>query len=122
MQTDPRYNDICNVFHNVKKEALPKEANILSVFSGIGSGILVLKRLKIAINHCVVVEHDPLAEAVCSSNHKKDVGSYHHISTFDMLEESIDDIMEKFGRELDFVTTLLDNYILFIPQFSFLVH
>ena len=74
-----------------------KAANILSLFSGIGAGILALKRLKIAINNCIVVEHDSIAEAVCSGNHKSDVDNYIWIETFEELEEKFDEIMEKYA-------------------------
>ena len=69
--TDERYLDNCRVYDAAKLKVNPAEgnnnkqaANVLSLFSGIGAGILVLKRLQIAINNCIVVEHDPLAEAV----------------------------------------------------------
>lgn len=74
-----------------------KAANVLSLFSGIGAGLLVLKRLSIAIDKCIVVEHDPIAEAVCSSNHRGDVGTYQWIETFEELTQRFDEIMEKFG-------------------------
>lgn len=57
----------------------------------------MLKRLKVAINNCIVVEHDPMAEAVCSENHQADVSNYFWIKTFEELELKFDEIMEKYG-------------------------
>jgi len=74
-----------------------KAANILSLFSGIGAGILVVKRLNIAINNCVVVEHDSVAEIVCAANHKTDVNEYIWIKTFEKLEQTLDTVMTKYG-------------------------
>ena len=102
--TDERYLDNCRVYEAAKLKANPVEgsnnkqaANVLSLFSGIGAGILVLKRLKIAINNCIVVEHDPLAEAVCSGNHKNDVAKYIRIKKFEELEDKLDEYMEQYG-------------------------
>ena len=99
--TDERYLDCRQIFQLAKKEMAMlderREANVLSLFSGIGAGILVLKRLGVAIDICVVVEHDPMAEAVCSEHHKKDVDSYVWIQTFEELENSLDQIIEKYG-------------------------
>jgi len=104
--TDERYLDNCRVYDAAKLKANPAEgsnsniksaANVLSLFSGIGAGILVLKRLQIAINNCIVVEHDPLAEAVCSGNHKNDVAKYIWIKTFEELEDKLDEYMERYG-------------------------
>jgi len=99
--TDERYLDNCRVYDAAKLKANPAEgsnnkqaANVLSLFSGIGAGILVLKRLQITINNCIVVEHDPLAEAVCSGNHKKDVAKYIWIKKFEELEDKLDEYME----------------------------
>ena len=99
--TDERYLDNCRVYDAAKLKTNTEEgsnnksaANVLSLFSGIGAGILVLKRLKIAINNCIVVEHDPLAEAVCSGNHKNDVGTYIWIKKFEELEDKLDEYME----------------------------
>ena len=102
--TDERYLDNCRVYDAAKLKTNTEEgsnnksaANVLSLFSGIGAGILVLKRLKIAINNCIVVEHDPLAEAVCSGNHKKDVAKYIWIKKFEELEDKLDEYMEQYG-------------------------
>lgn len=102
--TDERYLDNCHVYDAAKLKANPAEgsnnksaANVLSLFSGIGAGILVLKRLQIAINICIVVEHDPLAEAVCSGNHKVDVAKYIWIKKFEELEDKLDEYMELYG-------------------------
>jgi site-specific DNA-cytosine methylase len=42
---------------------------VLSVFSGIGSDILVLKRLGISIGTMIFVEHDRVAMHVIKHNH-----------------------------------------------------
>ena len=49
------------------------------------------------MNNCIVVEHDPIAEAVCSENHKDDVGKYIWIKKFEELEEKLDDVMKEYG-------------------------
>jgi hypothetical protein len=69
--SDDRYTENWDLYKAAKDKAIVdglKAANILSLFSGIGAGILVLKRLNIAINNCVVVEHDAMAELVCAAN------------------------------------------------------
>ena len=78
-ETDDRYNENRKLYKVAKDKANLdglKAANVLSLFSGIGAGILVLKRLNIAICNCVVVEHDSVAEIVCAANHKTDVNEY----------------------------------------------
>ena len=98
--TDDRYRDCIQNFQLAKNLALldgRRKANVLSLFSGIGAGILVLKRLGIAIDNCVVVEHDPMAEAVCSYHHKEVVGNYVWLQTFEELEESFDQVIEQYG-------------------------
>ncbi|KAL7543185.1 hypothetical protein ACHAXR_012598 [Thalassiosira sp. AJA248-18] len=97
-ESDERYIKNRLDFRTLKQRAKTTElkaANVLSLFSGIGAGILVLKRLGVAINNCVVVEHDPIAEAVCSKNHKADVDNYHWIETFEEFEQNFDQVMEK---------------------------
>ncbi|KAL3785919.1 hypothetical protein HJC23_008114 [Cyclotella cryptica] len=96
--TDERYTAICQNFEKVKNNQPKIAINVLSIFSGIGSDLLVLKRLSIAINNCVVVEHDPFARVVCEANHKKDVECYHPISTFEELEDDLETVMIEKGR------------------------
>ncbi|KAL3788804.1 hypothetical protein HJC23_006257 [Cyclotella cryptica] len=96
--TDERYTAICQNFEKVKNNQPKIAINVLSIFSGIGSDLLVLKRLSIAINNCVVVEHDPFAQVVCEANHKKDVECYHPISTFEELENDLETVMIEKGR------------------------
>lgn len=103
---------MCSDFRDQAKRAKAK-ANVLSLFSGIGSGILALKRLNISIGNLVVVEHDSVAEAVCSSHHNNEsVASYHWMKTFEELEGSIDAIMATYGRKiLAYCTLSLDTHI-----------
>jgi hypothetical protein len=109
--TDERYTAICQGFEKVKNNQPKTAVNVLSLFSGIGSDLLVLKRLSIAIENCVVVEHDPFAQAVCAAHHKKDVGSYHHISTFEELENNLETIMIEKGRKSGmFLWTVILNF------------
>ena len=98
--SDIRYTEHWESYKVAKDKAIVdglKAANVLSLFSGIGAGILVLKRLKIAINNCVVVEHDAMAELVCAANHKTDVNEYIWIKTFEELEQTFDTVMTKYG-------------------------
>ena len=41
--------------------------------------------------------HDSIAEAVCAANHKKDVNRYIWIRSFEELEQTLDDVMDKNG-------------------------
>ena len=98
--TDERYAKIISNYQSAKQRANSeglKAANVLSLFSGIGGGIQTLKRLRVDIDTLIVVEHDPIAETVCSGNHKSDVTNYIWIETFEELEEHFDDIMEKYA-------------------------
>lgn len=97
--TDERYTDICQSFEKLKSNQPKIAINVLSIFSGIGSDLLVLKRLGIEIQNCIVVEHDSFAQAVCSAHHKEDVGCYHHISTFEQMEDDLENIMIEKGRK-----------------------
>ena len=100
--TDPRYQQNVKYFNAAKQRVVSqgqkRAANVLSLFCGIGAGIHVLKnRLGIQINNCIVVEHDPVAVAVCSGNHEADISKYVCIETFEELLTKFDDIMVKYA-------------------------
>ena len=98
--TDQRYLEFKRKYNEIKEErskSCKKSAVVLEVFSGIGSGVLALKRLGIAISTLIVVEHDPIAAFVCKSNHEKDVENYCYIEKFEDLVVDIENIVDKYG-------------------------
>ena len=97
----PLYNDI----KGGKKDRLGPIV-VLDVFSGIGSAIVVLKKLGIAISTVISVEHNPIACWVSKYNHdrsynhelKEDGIRYvHEYTTFEELEENIEGVINEFG-------------------------
>ena len=89
-----------------KTQVQPKAAVVLDLFGGIGSSVVVLKRLKIAMTKVVHVEHDKVANYVykywhCYKGNKKDKDGIEHIfiSSFDTFEHRLTRIMEEHGRE-----------------------
>jgi hypothetical protein len=58
---------------------------VLELFSGIGSGTLALKRLRIPLRTIVHCEHDPLANEVCKFNHQRDGIRHVYIDTFEEI-------------------------------------
>lgn len=79
---------------------------VLDLFSGIGSAVLVLKKLKIAIKTVISVEHDRIAEHVTKYNHdanyndgKSDDGINHvyRYKKFEEIEDNLDSIIKEYG-------------------------
>ena len=75
------YSEYCKSFQQRTKTLSP--LRVLDLFSGIGSGTVVLKRLGLPIHTIVHVEHDPVAVEVCKYNHKKDGINHVYIETFE---------------------------------------
>jgi hypothetical protein len=98
--TDQRYSTFVELFKTTKTKQPRERINVLSLFSGVGGDLLVLKRLEIDIGTVVCVEHDHFASAVCRANNEKDVGRYYNVTTFEELEKRLEEIMIEKGREL----------------------
>jgi len=78
---------------------LRQKAVVLDAFSGIGSAILCLKRLGIAMKTVITVEYDPIARFVFEHHHnqQKDAIQYHSFNRFEELESSIDQVLKEHG-------------------------
>lgn len=59
--------------------------HVLDLFCGIGSGTVVLKKLKIPLGAVVHVEHDPVAVAVSKFHHGTDGIQHIYVETFEEL-------------------------------------
>lgn len=98
---------------NKIKQTLEKEvarpATVLDVFAGIGTGVVVLKRLGIAMKKIIHVDHDKIATHVHKHNHDNaynpslpDYGDIKHVyeyGTFEELEKSVGTFLERHGRK-----------------------
>lgn len=87
---------------------LCSRATVLDVFAGVGTGIVVLKRLGIDIGKVIHVEHDKIATHVYRSNHDRsycpelpDDGGIEHVcvSTFEELVKNVEVFLAKHGRK-----------------------
>lgn len=76
------YEKCCKNFQQREKDQR-RPLQVLDLFSGIGSGVVVLKRLKLPIYTIVHVEHDPVAVEVCKANHRDDGIIHHYVTTFE---------------------------------------
>jgi len=75
---------------NKRKKTLRTALTVLDLFCGIGSGTVILKKLKIPLGKVVHVEHDPVAVHVSQYNHPEtdetNYGLKHvHIETFEEI-------------------------------------
>ena len=75
------YSEYCKSFQQRTKTRSP--LRVLDLFSGIGSGTVVLKRLGLPIHTIIHVEHDPVAVEVCKYNHNGDGINHVYIETFE---------------------------------------
>lgn len=90
-----------------------RPAVVLDAFAGVGTGIVTLKRLGIAISKIIHVEHDKVASHVHKYNHDpaynpdlKDDGDIKHVYEYrkwedlykEPLVDSIGEFVEKHGR------------------------
>ena len=88
------------------REKDPRPAVVLDMFAGIGAGLVVLKRLEIAVSKVFHVEHDKIAEHVVRHRHDKsynselsDDGIQHiFISKFEEIERNLDHFLKYNGR------------------------
>ncbi len=78
------YVDLCKQFHE-RKGKQKNPLRVLELFSGIGSGTLALKRLRIPVHTVVHCDHDPIANEVCKFNHQGDGIKHVYIDTFEEI-------------------------------------
>ena len=65
------FEKLCATFEKEQKSRRRK-AVVLDAFAGVGTGIVVLKRLGIAIDKIIHVEHDKVATHVYKFNHDRE--------------------------------------------------
>lgn len=82
--SNPAYSRYAHVFQK-RKKTLKESLGVLDLFSGIGSGTVVLKKLRIPLRKVVHVEHDPVAVNVSKFNHQNDGIDHVYISTFEEI-------------------------------------
>eukprot|EP00984_Skeletonema_dohrnii_P012278 scaffold4963_cov115-Skeletonema_dohrnii-CCMP3373.AAC.8 len=80
----PVYADHCKTFQK-RKGTQESPLRVLELFSGIGSGTLALKKLRIPLDTIVHCDHDPIANEVCRFNHQRDGIKHVYIDTFEEI-------------------------------------
>jgi site-specific DNA-cytosine methylase len=84
--TNPVYLQYCKDFHKKNKQnKRKKHICVLDLFSGIGSGTVVLKKLKLPISTVVHVEHDTVAVEISKFNHKNDGIQHVYVEKFEHI-------------------------------------
>jgi site-specific DNA-cytosine methylase len=76
---------------------------VLDLFGGVGGGIICLKRLRIAIDMVIHVEHDKVANQVYKYWHKDDGITHVFIPTFEAFESNLDNLLNQHGRKYCFL-------------------
>lgn len=94
----------CSRKFQQRNKARRRPLRVLELFSGIGSGTVVLKRLKLPIDTIVHVEHDPVAIEVCKSNHQNDEITHVYVETFEEIYGENDE------AEVVLVSALVEKY------------
>ena len=82
-----------------------RPAVVLDLFGGVGSGIMVLKRLKIALSKVIHVDNDKVATHVFQTSHDRTYTAINrnlpcavvHYDAFEDVEEQLDDILHEHG-------------------------
>lgn len=105
LETNPEYVSNREYFQERLKSWGKKKLHVLDLFSGIGSSVVVLKRLGLPLNTIVHVEHDPVAQYVCKYNHKDDGIQHVYFDTFEEVfgennefdEQKVLDLILKYG-------------------------
>jgi site-specific DNA-cytosine methylase len=115
------------------------------LFGGIGSTIVSLKRLGVAMCKIIHCEHDKVANHVFKYNHdvmytpnlmkiedEESSCQYVYYETFEQVEKQIEDIVKEHGRTLEYATICVDMHHLisvskiavfsqlFLAHFSFI--
>uniref|UniRef100_A0A7S2LD16 DNA (cytosine-5-)-methyltransferase n=1 Tax=Skeletonema marinoi TaxID=267567 RepID=A0A7S2LD16_9STRA len=80
----PVYAAHCKTFQQRKGTQI-SPLRVLELFSGIGSGTLALKKLRIPLDTVVHCDHDPIANEVCRFNHQRDGIKHVCIDTFEEI-------------------------------------
>lgn len=83
LNTNEDYNAYRKLF--LKREPFDNRLVVLSLFSGIGSCMVTLKRLGLPIKRVIHVEHDPVANYVFQHHHNSDNDGieYVHMNKFE---------------------------------------
>lgn len=76
-----------------------REAVVVDLFGGIGSALVCLKRIGIAIRVVIHVDHDKIANVVYRHNHADDGIKHVIVEKLDEFEEKLDYLSEKYGRK-----------------------
>jgi site-specific DNA-cytosine methylase len=85
----------------VQDTSTKPRATVVDLFSGIGAGLLCLKRLRIKIDTVIHVEHCNVANAVYQYHHGQPDGQKHvFLRKFEQFEDELQDLMKKHGRML----------------------
>lgn len=104
--SNPVYIQCCKDFQQRIKGSKRKiPLRVLDLFCGIGSGTVVLKKLKIPLGTVVHVEHDPVAVEVSKFHHKNDDIRHVYLDTFEEVygsgedpdEEILNWVIENYG-------------------------
>ncbi len=88
-----------------KREPQSKAAVVVDLFGGIGSAIVALKRLNIAISKIIHVEHDKVANYVykywnCLEGNQENDGIKHiFIPSFKTFQSNLNLLLEMHGRK-----------------------
>lgn len=101
----PEYLDECKKFQQ-RKGTQKSPLRVLELFSGIGSGTLALKKLRIPLHTVVHCDHDPIANEVCKFNHNHQRDGVEHVY-IDTFEEIYGECTEP---DEDKVTKLVADY------------
>ena len=109
MYSDPNYLKLTQKYYQLKKELQigkpPAPAVVLDVFSGIGSAILILKKLKISMSKAIHVDIDPVARHVSKFNHCTEYNNdlyddgIEHVYDYKKFEDLTGDNFEAFMKK-----------------------
>ena len=94
------YSRIERNFHSrVQNTSRKPGATVVDLFSGIGAGLLCLKRIGIKIDTVIHVEHCKVADAVYRDHYGQPDGKRNvFLRTFEQFEDELQDLMKKHGR------------------------
>jgi len=102
---NPVYLKYCQDFNVILKgDKRRKHLRVLDLFSGIGSGTVVLKKMKIPLGTVVHVEHDPVALEVSRFNHKNDGIHHYYVERFEEIYGENED------ADADLLTRAIQHY------------
>ncbi len=88
-----------------KQETQSKAAVVVDLFAGVGSAVVVLKRLNIAISKIIHVEHDKVANYVYKywnslEGRQEDDGIEHIvIPAFETFQDNLQELLKEHGRK-----------------------